>query len=66
MKVANGIVNDEHVAAVLKMGSNWEVILASGQRFTISEADAKQLVGEEKDEPKPSVPTTESDRKLGS
>lgn len=44
MKVSNGMVNDDHVSAVLKIGSNWEMILLSGQRVTLSEADAQQFL----------------------
>jgi hypothetical protein len=41
IRLENGAVNEEHVAAILKRGSNWELVLASGQALTISEADAR-------------------------
>jgi hypothetical protein len=44
-KISNGAVNEEQVAAVLQRGPNWEIVLASGQGITISEADAKAVLG---------------------
>jgi hypothetical protein len=52
-KIANGTVNEEHISAVVKVGQNWEMILVSGQRITLSEADAKQFLPADKNPPPP-------------
>lgn len=45
-KLSNGIIDEEEIAAVLKIGPNHEIIFKSGQRHTIAPAEAIALMQE--------------------
>jgi hypothetical protein len=53
LKIANGIVNEEQVAAIIKAGANHTIILNSGRELVISEADAAQIMAQTPQGPEP-------------
>ena len=42
-KLTNGIIDEDEIAAVLQVGPNHEIIFKSGQRYTVSAAEAAAL-----------------------
>ena len=46
VKVENGIIDEEEIAAVIQGTRNAELLFKSGQRLTISQTDAAALVGQ--------------------